>query len=187
MAGRQVSLIGIKRIFYGEPLTSIITPYVNGDASTGLSADELKTWLATAKEVSNVHQDTWGYERTEPTITKYKNQLTKKVYRQSVDDAGEATISFSVGKYDFQTKADLEGGGATDGKYSAPVGFEELVKMVVGLTEDDVYIVFPKANMVTNGTTTDDAIALAVAATPMEPDIAIESEVLFDKSAIDAA
>ncbi len=187
MAGPKISAIGIKRIFYGEPISTVATPYEDGDPETGLSAGELKSYLAAAstKEVENVHQDTWNFEKAEPTLTQYKNQLTKKTYRQSVE-AGDSSITFSIGKYDMAVKADFEGGGATETKYSAPIEYPNKTLTIVALTEDDVYIVFTKAQVISRPTTTDDAIAIAVTATPMEPDIAIESEVWIHRSAVDA-
>ena len=41
--------IGIKKIWYGAVITAAVTP------------TSLKTWLASATEVKNSHQDTWGY------------------------------------------------------------------------------------------------------------------------------
>ncbi len=186
MAGEKISAIGIKKIYYGAPLATVAIPYVDGRAETGLSAAELKAFLANAstKQVENVHQDTWNYEKAEATITQYKNQLTKKTYRQSVE-GGDSTITFSIGKYDFEVKADFEGGGSNDKKYSAPIDYKVENMTIVGLTEDNVYIVFPKASVIARGASADNAIAIAVTATPLEPDIQIEPEVWVLKSAVD--
>ena len=43
--------IGIKKIWYGAVITAAVTPA------------SLKTWLGTATEVKNSHQDTWGIHR----------------------------------------------------------------------------------------------------------------------------
>lgn len=185
--GKEVSLIGIKAVFYGPKLATVTTPY-DGTIATGLSPAELKTFLAaeTTKKVNNIHEDNWNYEKSLPSRTGYKNKLTGKVYRRSTDDAGESKITFSIGKYDLETKADFEGGVADSTKYSAASAYEPKDLTIVGLTEDDVYIVYPKADIVAGGTTTDDAVAISVEATALEPDIKIESEAWIYKSAVDA-
>lgn len=186
--GKEVSLIGVKAVFYGPKFATVSTPY-DGTIATGLSPAELKTFLAasTTKQVKNIHEDNWNYEKTLPSRTGYKNKITGKVYRRSTDDAGESKITFSIGKYDLETKADFEGGVADSTKYSAAAAYEPKDLTIVGLTEDDVYIVYPKADIVAGGTTTDDAVAISVEATALEPDIAIESEAWIYKSAVDAA
>ena len=51
--------IGIKRIWYGAPLTEANTPA------------KLATWLKTATEVKNSHEGTWGYSQDDPSVTEY--------------------------------------------------------------------------------------------------------------------
>ena len=53
--------IGIKKIWYGDVITSAVTK------------TSLKTWLGTATEVENSHQDTWGYTEDDPNYTDYIN------------------------------------------------------------------------------------------------------------------
>lgn len=60
--------IGIKRIWYGAPLTEANTPA------------KLATWLKTATEVLNSHEGTWGYSQDDPSVTEYKNELNGQVY-----------------------------------------------------------------------------------------------------------
>lgn len=184
----KISSIGIKGIFYGKPIDTVAVPYDadNDENETGLSPKELKTFLASAKRVQNVHQDTWNYEEGEASITQYKNQLTKRTYRQSVEP-GDVSIKFVIGQYDFEVKKDFKGGVATENKYSAPSTYKEQNMTIVGLTEDDVYIVFPKAVVTANDLSTDNAIALAVTANPMEPDIQIETVAWVSKTAVDKA
>lgn len=184
----EFSAIGIKKIYYGAVLANVAVPYVDSDPVTGLSAAELKAFLANAatKQVGNVHQDTWNYEKAEADMTQYKNQLNKKTYRMD-STPGDSSIAFSIGKYDLVTKAAFEGGGADADKYSSPSEFSQIFKTIVALTEDGYYIVFPKAAINARGVTTDNAIALAVSATPMEPDIKVESEAWFSKTSVDAA
>lgn len=186
----KISAIGIKAISYGKPIASVAVPYddANEDNETGLSPAELKAFLAaaTTKKVQNVHQDTWNFEETEATVTQYKNQLTKKAYRQTVEP-GDTSIKFSIGQFNFGVKKDFKGGVATANKYSAPSSYKEQNMTIVALTEDDVYIVFPKANVIANDVSTDGAIVLAITATPLEPDIQVESIAWISKSAVDSA
>lgn len=49
--------IGIKKIWYGDVFTEAVTKA------------SLKTWLESATQVKNSHQDTWQYtEETQPTL-----------------------------------------------------------------------------------------------------------------------
>lgn len=182
------SQIGIKMIAYGPVLSDVAAPY-DGTPSTGLSPSELKAFLAlgTTKKVKNVHEDNWNYEKTLPSKTYYKNKLDKKAYRGSVDDPGESKITFTMGKYSFEDKASFEGGVASANKWSASSEFENKEYTLVALTEDDVYIVFTKADIIAGGVTTDDAIGESVEATSLSPDIALESEAWILKSAVDSA
>lgn len=185
----EVSLIGVKEIHYGEAISTVAKPYIDGDNTTGLSPSELKAFLAaaTTKKITNVHEDNWNFEKTLPSKTGYKNKLSGKVYRRSTDDAGESKITFSIGKYDFETKAALEGGTVSANKLSSASEYVPKTLTIVALTTDGVYIVFSKADIVAGGVTTDDAVAISVEATAMEPDIQIESEAYIYKSAVDAA
>ena len=184
----EISGIGVKKIYYGPALSTVATPYVDSDTTTGLSPAELKAFLADAetKQVQNVHEDNWNYEKALPSKTYYKNKLTGKNYRGSTDDPGSSVITFSIGKYDFETKAALEGGTAGTVKYSAPDQYMPLSLTLVALTEDGCYIVYPKADIVAGGVTTDDAVAISVQATALEPDAGFESEAWILKSAVDA-
>ncbi len=183
----EFSAIGIKKLYYGNPITSVTKAYKDGDATTGLSAKEIKTLLPTLTEVLNVHQDTWSYEEAEASITRYKNQLTDKPYRQDVE-SGEVKIGFTIGKYDFNTKAALQGGTASETSWSRPTIPVDIRKTIIALTNDDYYIIFSNAAIIGRGALADKAIGLAVSATPMEASVAgLEAEKWFAKSAVDSA
>jgi hypothetical protein len=185
----KFSAIGIKKIWYGPALSAVATKYVEKTVNTGLSPAELKAFLAlaTTKQVPNVHADTWKYEKAKPTKTYYKNKLTGKNYRASTV-AGDSKITFSIGEYDFATKADFEGGTASDTKYSAPEETVDITYTLVALTEDGVYFVYSKADIAAGGVTTDDAVAIEVEATALESDVdGLEAESHIAKSAVDAA
>lgn len=184
----EISGIGVKAIWFGSVISAVAKPYVKGDKTSGLSPAELKAFLAeeTTKKITNIHEDNWNYEKTKPTRNGYKNKLKGTIYRKSTSDSGESKITLIVGKYDFELKAALEGGNASEDKWSAPSEFEPNEKTFVALTEDDVYIIYPKADIVAGGVTTDDAIGESVEVSALEPDIQIESEAHIRKSAVDA-
>ena len=127
--------IGIKKIWYGAVITAAVTPA------------SLKTWLGTATEVKNSHQDTWGYTEDDPTTTDYINELTGKVYYKDVTAKGARTMAFTMGEYSFEDKKELQGGELVkDGQ--AVVGWHEpdvaevINKAIVGQTKTGNYIVF---------------------------------------------
>ncbi len=183
----KFSAIGIRRLFYGDVIKSVNTPLDKETGQGGLSKLELKELIPTLTEVLNVHQDTWSYEEAEATITRYRNQLTDKPYRQN-EEPGDVSISFTIGQYDFQTKADLQGGVATADSWSRPSITKEISKTIVALTEDGYYIVLTNATISARGSNTDNAIGLAVVASPMESKVeGLESEKWFLKDAVDAA
>lgn len=69
----------------------------------------LKAWLATATEVKNSHQDTWGYTEDDPTTTDYVNELTGKVYCKDVTAKGAKTMAFTMGEYAFERQEGITG------------------------------------------------------------------------------
>lgn len=166
MTGREISAIKIKKLYYADVL-------VEAPTKQGLTAA-----LSSAKEISNSHQGTFQYEQSEPTVNKYKNQLTGAIYRSDQEE-GEKQISFVIGRYNFELKAALQGGTATaDTWTSGKAG--QVSKAFYAITEDDVCIVFPKASIVARGSSTDNAIGLAVKAIPEEISSTIKDEYWID-------
>ena len=167
-AGRKISAIKIKMLRYAEPLSEAPT-------KVGLA-----TPFKSAAKVENVHQDTFQYEESEPTVNRYKNQLTGQVYRTDVE-GGEVSISFVIGEYDMATKAAMQGG--TEGESGASWSrgkAEPVYKCIYAVTEDDVCIVFPKASIIGTGSSQDNAIGLSMKAVPEEVSATIASEYWFD-------
>lgn len=185
----SISRIGIAAIYHSNDLLTAATAPVAGDPTKGLTPAELKAFLAdeNTKTVPNVHQDTWNYDEAEDTINFYTDQLTGEVYRGGTTAKGAKVITFTVGKFDFTNIADFKGGTAGADKYGAPSTKQNIYKSVVALTEDGVYIVFPKAFIQARDSTVDNAIGMLVTATAMVPDTAIEGFVQIRKSAVDAA
>ena len=178
MAGTvQISAIDIKKLWYAE--TSAVTADLTGTL--------LSTILESAKEITNVHQDTWTIDESEPTQDSYRNQLTGNIYRFGAKQMGEVTFNFTIGRYDYVTKKDLLGGDVinTDKGWKRARGAVEIKKCLIALTEDDQYCVLPYANVVAREASTDGAVGLAVIGTAMEPETeTIMPEYWFDASEV---
>lgn len=119
-------------------------------------------------------------------MTQYKNELTNKTYRSDVE-AGEKRINFTVGQYDFDLKAALQGGksGDTGKSYTAGDSAELRYKAFYALTQDNVLIVFPRANIIASNSSTDNAIGIAVSAIPEEVSGVTADEYWFDAEELD--
>lgn len=177
---KQVSAIDIKKLWYCDP--SAIDADLTGAALAALIA------AATTDEVKNVHQDTWTFEEGEPSQESYKNQLTGSVYRVGSKDMGEVTVNFTIGRYDYATKAALLGGTATGTTWKRARGIVDIKKCIIALTEDDQYVVLPYANIMAREASTDGAIGLAVVGTMLEPENeAVMPEYWFDISEVKSA
>lgn len=173
----QISAIDIKKLWYAE--TSAVTADLTGTL--------LSTILEGAKEITNVHQDTWTIDESEPTQDSYRNQLTGNIYRFGAKQMGEVTFNFTIGRYDYVTKKDLLGGDVinTDKGWKRARGAVEIKKCLIALTEDDQYCVLPYANVVAREASTDGAVGLAVIGTAMEPETeTIMPEYWFDASEV---
>ena len=168
--------IGIKKLWYTDPLSAAPT-------QSGIA-----TLIQGATEVKNVHQDTWGYNQGDPEVTDYINELTGKTYYRDKQDEGEKTINFTMGEYDYQTKADLQGGEViSEGSKPAPVGWKApttpsfVNKAIIALTKTNSYIIFTNASIVGRGDQQQKAIGLGVTAVAMESETdGISDEYWFD-------
>jgi hypothetical protein len=175
------TIVDIKQIFYGNPLTSVAS------ATDGLSGEEVYDLIhaESTKDVKNVHATTWQYNDDEPSTTNYINQLNGKTYY--IDTTPGATnIGFSIGQYDYQAKADLQGGKATTTSWERPETQGIIYKSIVAVTKDDTYLVFPKAQITARGGMIEDkAIGLLLTATPVDTGVTgLTSEKWFDASEI---
>lgn len=175
--GKTFTAVNIKKLWYGD--TSKITAKLTGQT--------LFAMLKQLTEVKNVHQDTWTLEEAEASKTNYKNQLTGKVYR-SDKEMGDVTMHFTLGEYDYQAKADLMGGVASETSWERASGKVNIEKCLVGLTEDDQYVVIPRADIAAREATTDKAIGLPVVGTELEPTVeGVAPECWFDSSVVKTA
>lgn len=176
------SYIGIKRVLYGDAMTALPT------GSTKFDGAALKAMLATVgtedaklTEVKNVHQDTWGYEESDPTITEYINQLTGQPYYRDMEQAGIPTISFTLGEYSLDDKAALQGGAVIEGTWHRKDMLTPIAKLIVAQTKTGNWIVMPNANIVGKGNFVEKNIGLGVTDVPVETGVdALSAEMWFN-------
>ena len=169
--------IGIKKIWYGEPIAEALT------------AEKLKTWLGTAKEVTNSHQDTWSYTQDDPSVTDYINELSGKPYYRDMLNAGNKTITFTLGVYSFEDRVALIGGEVIEegAGWAAPRNPELVYKAVVGQTKTGNYIVFTNAGIVAKTNTVEKNLGLGVTAVAMDNEVVeVADEYMFDGEKVDA-
>ena len=157
----MAKFIGIKRLWYGSPLV------------TAPTQASVSTLIGNSTEVTNVHQDTWGYTQDDPDVTDYINELTGRPYYRDKADEGNKVIAFTMGEYDYATKAALQGGevvlsGSTAVGWKAPTTPAFVNKSVIALTKTGTYIIFTNASIVAKGDQQQKAVGLGVTAVAME-------------------
>lgn len=169
--------IGIKQIWYGDVFAQAVT------------ASTLKTWLGTATEVKNSHQDTWQYTEDDPAYTDYKNELSGGIYYRDLTEKGAKTITFTMGEYELDDLVALRGGekvGTGDG-WASPA--EPVINNMglVGKTKTGNYIVFSNASIIGKGNAVEKNIGLGVTAVAMDnPNQGVKSDYLFYGEKVDA-
>ena len=186
-----ISAVGIKRIMYAD------TSVVNKDITADFAKTLIKAAITAKAEVKNVHGETWTIEESEASVTPYKNQLTGQAYRYDTTP-GELTPQFSIGQYDYATKAALMGGeivkkGGSGADKDNIVGWKRstdkviIKKALFCLTEDDVWFIFPNCQIVAREANTDKAIAIAVKGLVQAPTVdGASSEYNFDEAEVKA-
>lgn len=187
----QISSVGIKRILYAD--TSVVTKDITADVAKTL----IKAAITAKTEVMNVHGETWSIEESEASVNGHKNQLNGQTYRYDTTP-GEVTPAFSIGQYDYTTKAALMGGeaikkGGSGADKDNIVGWKRATDKVVinkalfCLTEDDVWFIYPNCQIVAREANTDKAIAIAVKGLVQTPKVAgVSSEYNFDEAEVKA-
>ena len=123
----KVIAVGIKKLYYADPAK------VTGDLTGTLLATIIKD--VSTKQVENIHQDTWSIEEEEPSTTEYRNQLTNGVYRQDTE-MGNIQMSFTIGQYDYETKAAFMGGTGSETSWKRARGVTRIEKCKIALSED---------------------------------------------------
>lgn len=187
----QISAVGVKRILYAD--TSVVTKDITADVAKTL----IKAAITAKAEVMNVHGETWNIEESEASVSGHKNQLNGQTYRYDTTP-GEVTPAFSIGQYDYTTKAALMGGeaikkGGSGADKDNIVGWKRSTEKVVinkalfCLTEDDVWFIYPNCQIVARESNTDKAIAIAVKGLVQTPKVAgVSSEYNFDEAEVKA-
>lgn len=187
----QISAVGVKRILYAD--TSVVTKDITADVAKTL----IKAAITAKAEVMNVHGETWNIEESEASVNGHKNQLNGQTYRYDTTP-GEVTPAFSIGQYDYTTKAALMGGeaikkGGSGADKDNIVGWKRSTEKVVinkalfCLTEDDVWFIYPNCQIVARESNTDKAIALAVKGLVQTPKVVgVSSEYNFDEAEVKA-
>ena len=169
--------IGIKRIWYGDPLTADLT---------GVSAVTTLVASEKFKEITNSHNGTWGYTQDAPEVTDYVNELTGQPYYRDKTSDGARTIKFTLGMYDFETKQALQGGTLIK-ESTKTVGWKSdsnlvnINKCIVAQTKTGNYIIFSNASIIAKGDQQEKNIGLGITAVAQESETAdVSAEYLFE-------
>lgn len=175
-----MKFIGIKKLWYTEVI------------QTALTAQSLKTLLSgdLVKEITNTHGDTFTYTQDDPTVTEYINGITGRPYYREKTDKGARTISFTIGEYDLSTKAELQGGEASeDGKtWQDNDEMEFIEKAFIAKTKTGNYLVFTDASVIGKVDVQEKNLGLGVSAVAMDnPNEGVASEYWFDGTIVDTA
>lgn len=139
------------------------------------------TWTA----IDVVHEDSFQYVTPEQSADPYKNEITGKPYFHDVTESGDLSFEFSVGKYDLELKAKMQGGtytpavaaattpevvAAAEAKWVPAVDKTPIYLAFKATTVDNVKIIFPKAMVLSNTKANKKAQGMAVKAVAETPD-----------------
>jgi hypothetical protein len=163
------SFIGIKKVWYAPPIDSVTL------ASAGLTAEEVIAKIAGegTKEIKNIHQDTWGYEESDPEFEDYNNETAGgSIYFRDVIKQGVPTISFTLGEYEYSDKAALQGGTATSTSWERPNTAATIERCIIAQAKTGEVIVMPRASIIGKGNFVEKNIGLGVTAVPLETGVA---------------
>lgn len=175
--------IGIKRIWYGEPMTAAPTKAT----LLTLLASKDSQGNALFSEVKNSHEGTWSYTQDDPSITDYINELTGVPYYRDMTSAGNKTIAFTMGVYAFEDRVALQGGELIDGGWKSPEHPSLVYKSIIAETKTGNYIVFTNAGVVAKTNTAEKNLGLGVTAVAMDNETeGVADEYLFDGSKLTA-
>lgn len=180
----KISAVDIKELRYiTKDSKKMITAEVTASSLKALLADETN-----CKKVPNIHQDTWSIEEAESSQDSYKDQLTGLTYRKGAKTMGDVTFNFTIGRYDYELKAEFMGGTGDASSWSRKRESTDIEMSLIALTEDDQYCVLPRASILARESNTDGATGITIVATMVLPDNEkVAPEYWFDKSAVDGA
>lgn len=161
--------IGIKRIWYGEPLSAAPT------------AATIASLVASMTEVKNSHEGTWSYTQDDPSITDYINELTGKPYYRDAVDAGNKTIAFTMGVYSFEDRVALQGGTMVEDGWAAPLNPQLVYKSIIAQTKTGNFVVFTNAGVIAKTNAAEKNLGLGVTAVAMDSEVkGVADEYLFN-------
>lgn len=187
----QITAVGIKKILYAD------TSKITADLTADLAKTIIKAAITAKDEVRNVHGETWNVEESEASVNGYKNQLNGQTYRYETTP-GDMSVSFTIGQYEYATKAALMGGtpikkGGAGADKDNIVGWKRsnekvvIKKALFCLTNDDVWLIFTNTQITAREANTDKAIAIGVKALVQTPEVAgVSAEYNFDEAEVKA-
>lgn len=173
--------IGLKKVWYGDAF----------EPKTPMTKSVLANWLKTATNIKCVHTDTWEYSHDDPETTDYINELTGKPYYRDATSVGNRTITFTIGEYDYEDKAALQGGDVVEegGEvigWKSPTEPQVIYKAMVALTKTGQYVVFPNAAITGKVNNVEKNMGLQLAALATESaDSVLSDEYWYDSKAVD--
>lgn len=134
-------------------------------------------------DIDVIVDESFEYVMPEESVDPYINAIDGQAYHIDTSTTGELAINFSIGQYDLELKAKLQGGTYT----AAAVGAEAtwvpattktpIYKAFKAVTQDGVSIIFPQARVITGVTKNKSQLALslkAIAVTPSDSTLPIE-------------
>lgn len=155
MAAKKFISVGLKKLAYADVL------------STGIPA----AWT----DIDVVHEDTFDYSVEAGSEEQYINELDGQPYHIDGQN-GTPLMSFSIGKYDLELKAEFFGGtyaaatSSANESWTPSADGASVYKAFRAVTEDDVVIIFPKARVTPSHTRNIKALGLTLQARPMKLD-----------------
>ena len=152
--------IGLKNVWYGAPLKTAPTKLADVAALVAEGGGFTK--------VTNVHEGTWSYTQDDPSVTDYINTLTGQPYYRDITNAGNKTIAFTMGQYEFTDLIELQGGTAvgTDGWAAGQAAL--VYRAVIAETKTGNYIVFSNAGIIAKTNAAELNLGLGVTAVAMD-------------------
>lgn len=170
--------IGIQKLWYLNALTEAPTQAT------------VSTLIEGASEVKNVHQGTWKYTQDDPSVTEYVNELTGKTYYRDKETDGNKTIAFTIGEYEYEDKAALQGGEVIKVSETA-IGWKSsgsltnIEKAIIAQTKTGRFVIFTNALIVAKVDTQEKNLGLGISAVAIEnpnstKEKPIEAEYWFD-------
>lgn len=163
--------IGLKNIWYGAPLTA---------APKSLAEVQALVEGSGFSKVTNVHEGTWSYTQDDPSVTDYINTLSGQPYYRDITNAGNKTIAFTMGQYEFDDLVELQGGVkvGTDGWASGKAAL--VYRALIAETKTGNFIVFSNAGIIAKTNAAELNLGLGVTAVAMDnEDATIAAEYRF--------